>query len=211
MRPAFMTIIRSASVMASTWSCVTNSDVVRRPRCSFWISRRVCARSLASRLESGSSNRYTAGWRTMARPMATRWRWPPDSSRGLARQVRAQLEDPGRLVDALLDLGSSAPWRSSGRRPCCRTRSCAGRARSSGTPWRCRARPARSWLTTRPAIEISPPLISSRPATMRSSVDLPQPDGPTMTTNSPSADLGVDAMDDLVRRGTGAVALDDLA
>jgi hypothetical protein len=34
---------------------------------------------------------------------------------------------------------------------------------------------------------ISPPLISSSPATMRSSVDLPQPDGPTMTTNSPSA------------------------
>ena len=42
-------------------------------------------------------------------------------------------------------------------------------------------------LTTRPAIEISPPVISSRPATIRSSVDLPQPDGPTMTTNSPSA------------------------
>ena len=41
-------------------------------------------------------------------------------------------------------------------------------------------------LTTRPAIEISPPEISSSPATMRSSVDLPQPDGPTMTTNSPS-------------------------
>jgi hypothetical protein len=35
-------------------------------------------------------------------------------------------------------------------------------------------------------MEISPPLISSSPATMRSSVDLPQPDGPTMTTNSPS-------------------------
>ena len=42
-------------------------------------------------------------------------------------------------------------------------------------------------LTTRPAIEISPPEISSSPATMRSSVLLPQPDGPTMTMNSPSA------------------------
>jgi hypothetical protein len=42
-------------------------------------------------------------------------------------------------------------------------------------------------LTTRPAIAISPPLISSSPATMRSSVLLPQPDGPTMTMNSPSA------------------------
>ena len=42
-------------------------------------------------------------------------------------------------------------------------------------------------LTTRPPIAISPLLISSRPAIMRSSVDLPQPDGPTSTTNSPSS------------------------
>src|SRR5690606_21195426 len=32
-----------------------------------------------------------------------------------------------------------------------------------------------------------PAEIVSRPATQRSSVDLPQPEGPTMTTNSPSA------------------------
>src|SRR5215471_12898805 len=41
-------------------------------------------------------------------------------------------------------------------------------------------------LTTRPSIEIVPPVISSSPASIRSSVDLPQPDGPTSTTNSPS-------------------------
>src|SRR5450830_1760377 len=81
--PAFITIMRWASVMASTWSWVTNSEVMPSSRCSFWISRRVWLRSLASRLDSGSSNRNTCGWRTMARPMATRWRWPPDSSRGL--------------------------------------------------------------------------------------------------------------------------------
>jgi hypothetical protein len=44
-----------------------------------------------------------------------------------------------------------------------------------------------SSFTTRPPIAISPPEISSSPATMRSRVDLPQPEGPTMTTNSPSA------------------------
>src|SRR5271154_5258833 len=42
-------------------------------------------------------------------------------------------------------------------------------------------------LTTRPPMLISPPLISSSPAIMRSSVDLPQPEGPTSTQNSPSA------------------------
>ena len=44
-----------------------------------------------------------------------------------------------------------------------------------------------SVLTTLPPIEISPEVMSSSPAIMRSRVDLPQPDGPTRTTNSPSA------------------------
>src|ERR1700751_5260075 len=42
-------------------------------------------------------------------------------------------------------------------------------------------------FTTVAPIAISPSPISSRPAIMRSNVDLPQPDGPTSTQNSPSA------------------------
>src|SRR5205809_593078 len=42
-------------------------------------------------------------------------------------------------------------------------------------------------LTTRSPIEIVPEVMFSSPASMRSSVDLPQPDGPTSTTNSPSS------------------------
>src|SRR4029079_11012925 len=41
-------------------------------------------------------------------------------------------------------------------------------------------------MSTSP-IEIVPSVISSSPAIIRSSVDLPQPDGPTRTMNSPSA------------------------
>ena len=44
-----------------------------------------------------------------------------------------------------------------------------------------------SSLTTRSPIATSPPVMRSSPATMRSRVDLPQPEGPTMTMNSPSA------------------------
>src|SRR3954470_2202838 len=40
-------------------------------------------------------------------------------------------------------------------------------------------------LTTRPPISIVPPVGLSSPATMLSSVDLPQPEGPTSTVNSP--------------------------
>src|SRR4051795_2872746 len=43
------------------------------------------------------------------------------------------------------------------------------------------------WVTSRSPIRIRPSLTSSRPASMRSEVDLPQPDGPTRTRNSPSA------------------------
>src|ERR1043165_1409975 len=42
-------------------------------------------------------------------------------------------------------------------------------------------------LTTSPSTAISPPVMSSKPAIMRSVVDLPHPDGPTSTTNSLSA------------------------
>ena len=42
-------------------------------------------------------------------------------------------------------------------------------------------------LMSTPSTRIRPELIGSSPAMMRSSVDLPQPDGPTSTQNSPSA------------------------
>src|SRR6266496_3430390 len=40
-------------------------------------------------------------------------------------------------------------------------------------------------VTSAPSIAIEPVLASSSPAIMRRSVDLPQPDGPTRTRNSP--------------------------
>ena len=42
------------------------------------------------------------------------------------------------------------------------------------------------WLTTRSPIATSPDEIVSSPATMRRSVDLPQPEGPTRTQKPPS-------------------------
>src|SRR5436190_8131482 len=42
-------------------------------------------------------------------------------------------------------------------------------------------------FTTRPPMRISPPLSSSSPAVSRSTVVLPEPDGPTRTSSSPSA------------------------
>ena len=100
--------------------------------------RRICTRSLASRLDSGSSNRKAAGL------MATRWRWPPESCRGLrSSSLVGELQKISAASRTRCSISALGRRRgSSGRRPCCRTPSCAGRARSSGTPWRCRARPA---------------------------------------------------------------------
>ncbi len=74
-----------------------------------WRAPSACRRAgAASRLLSGSSNRNTLGCRTMARPMATRWRWPPDSCPGLrfssssmwrifaAARARSAISAPGR-------------------------------------------------------------------------------------------------------------------
>ena len=47
------------------------------------MSARICTRSFASRFERGSSIRKTLGTRTIARPIATRWRCPPESCPGL--------------------------------------------------------------------------------------------------------------------------------
>jgi hypothetical protein len=41
-------------------------------------------------------------------------------------------------------------------------------------------------LTTRSPMRISPSVMSSRPATIRNAVELPQPEGPTNTMKSPS-------------------------
>ena len=70
--PSLRMAMRSAIVIASTWSWVTY--IVVTPRrcwiCLIWDL--VCTRSLASRFDNGSSIRNTDGWRTIARPIATR-------------------------------------------------------------------------------------------------------------------------------------------
>ena len=47
--------------------------------------------------------------------------------------------------------------------------------------------PGGSRVTSVLSMEMRPAVVNSRPETMRSNVDLPQPDGPTKTTNSPEA------------------------
>ena len=90
----------SASAIASFWSCVTNTVVVFSRSCSLRSSTHISSRNSASSVPSGSSIRKALGWRTMARPSATRCRSPPDSpptresSRCSMRRMAADLPHP---------------------------------------------------------------------------------------------------------------------
>ena len=83
MCPAFMTAIVSAIDIASSWSCVTCTNVMPT---SCWMrlsSICSCLRRRRSSAPSGSSRSSARGRFTSARASATRCCWPPDSWAGL--------------------------------------------------------------------------------------------------------------------------------
>ena len=119
-----------------------------------------------------------------ARAIAVRCCMPPDS---MLRVVILEAFKPD-LVDVMRgDLALLAPAARpsrAGRSRCSRAPSATGTACSSGTPCRDRRRaPRRRW----PSSSTCPAVGASRPATMRSSVLLPHPDGPRIVMKSLSA------------------------
>ena len=144
-------------------------------------SMRICSRVSASSAPNGSSISSSGGSWISARQIATRWRMPPDSSHG---QLVVEAAKPDRLSSAArARVGCGVAGRASPPAP-------------ARWPARCASRAAPGFWNTMPmighrprhrvAVESAPrPRWRSSPATIRSSVLLPQPDGPTMATNSP--------------------------
>ena len=83
-RPWFMTTTSSATSIASSWSCVTNTVVVCVSSCRRRSQTRSSARTRASSAPNGSSSSSTFGSSASARASAMRWRWPPESCAGIA-------------------------------------------------------------------------------------------------------------------------------
>ena len=121
-----------------------------------------------------------------------------------ARQRHALLLAARKLLDrAVGKLGRDAPapacrrragrsppaaaWRSSARRRCSGARSCAGTGRSPGTPCWSAASPGRAASRRRRRSRPCRLVGMMKPPIMRSSVVLPQPEGPRMATKSPRA------------------------
>ena len=180
-----MMATRSAMVSASAWSWVTYSVVTPSSRVSPEISARSSARSPLSRLDSGSSIRNRPGRRTIARPIATRWRWPPDSCEGRRASTSPMPRALATSATRSPRVPDSTPDRRSGKPMLSPTVMCGYSAKSWNTMAIRRSRGARS-LASSPSSRMAPAVGSSRPATIRRTVDLPHPEGPSSTMNSPS-------------------------
>ena len=188
MRPPCITATRSAISSASSWSWVTKTAVVPSARRMSRTDRRISARRKASSPENGSSSRSRRGRGASARARATRCCCPPESACGsrasnpvmptsastsatrASRAARRLPRSPNATLSATERWGNSAwSWKTN---PISR--------RSGGT---CVPSPASS----RPASDTRPASSVSKPASIRSAVVLPQPDGPSSASTSPSA------------------------
>ena len=185
MRPSFITAMRSLITSASSWSWVTKIDVMPRSRSRRRSSICMVSRSLRSSALNGSSSSSSAGFTAIERATAMRCCWPPErlvtprsakssirtsDSASCTRAATSAFGDPPRLQ----------PEARRSRRP-----SDAETARSSGTPRRCCACARRRGSGRGPRPRCCRRRARSRPAMMRSSVVLPQPEGPSSETNSP--------------------------
>ena len=155
-----------------------------------------------SSAETGSSATTNSGSRTIARAIATRWRWPPDSSCGKRSREAGEADLVQRLRDALraarVEL-SSGTWRSGSADDVADAHARVERgigvlehdlAGAGGS--RCAGRaPARSSAAKR----ISPPPAGISRSMARPSVVLPEPLPPTSATVSPARIVEVDAVD----------------
>ena len=145
-----------------------------------WISRssvRMCWRSLRSRAESGSSRRSTSGSAQRARAMATRCRWPPDSSEGSLSPCPLSAIISSNSSARLRRSAVLAPLISSEKVMFSHTFISGNSARF----WKIRA-VGRLFgpipFMSLPPIRTRPSDGSRKPETARRIVVLPQPDGP---------------------------------
>ena len=179
--------MREAMVIASSWSCVTITQVT--PTSSMMLTSSICvsSRSFLSSAPSGSSSSSSCGRLARLRASATRCCWPPESWCGLRLRELAELHQLEHRLDALGDrrLGHAvAPQAEGDVVPHAQVREqrvrlehhvdrpLVGRQRRRGPCLR---------AAMRPEVGVS------KPASMRSSVVLPQPDEPSSAKISPWA------------------------
>ena len=181
-----MTAMRSLIVSASSWSCVTYTNVVR---VRAWISLSsscISWRSLRSSAPSGSSSSSAAGSLTSARARATRCCWPPESCAGPALLHPLEAHRAQRLRDARR-AHRRAPHALDAQPERDVLEHAHVREQRVGLEHHVDVPLGRRHARDVAAAQQDAALVgSSKPAIMRSVVVLPQPDGPSIEKNSPS-------------------------
>ena len=182
-----MTPTRSEIASASSWSCVTNSVVVPTSSWIRRISSRSWTRTLASSAESGSSRSRTDGSMASARARATRCCCPPESwlAYRLANSARPTSSSISRALRATFRRVDTAQLESELHVLLRR------HVREEAVGLEHHAHVAlvgRDEGDVLVAHDTRPESGSSRPATMRRAVVLPQPDGPSRATSSPGGE-----------------------
>src|SRR5918995_2817279 len=178
----------SASRLASVKSWVTRRVGTSADTIAAASSRAAAARVRVSSADSGSSSSSARGRRARARATATRWRSPPDSSRGRASASGAA---PKRSSSA------TARGRRARRAPDSpyATFSHARRWGNRAYPWKRKPQPRRSGgrsISRAVSSHPSPPHVTwpssgwSRPATIRSTLVFPAPEGPASAKGEPA-------------------------
>ena len=172
------------SASASSWSWVTYTVVMRNDSCRDLSSKRICSRSLASRLLSGSSSNSTCGLRHQ-RPRQRHSLLLATAQ--IRRQPVAQMPKLKRSSRsstlAAIRYSVDCHWTTGKRR--FETPSYAARSHRTETPCRCGAfsggtkMPRTALYIGRSSMLISPADGRSNPAMQRNVVVLPQPLGPS--------------------------------
>ena len=114
--------------------------------------------------------------------MATRWRMPPDSSRGYLAAKSRRPSGPSRSVATRRRRAAGMPCSS---RPNSTFSSVVRQGKSPGSWNTVATRRGSGPSTGRPSIATRPSSAPTSPPRMPSSVDLPHPDGPISVQNSP--------------------------
>ncbi len=188
-RPSRIRTTRSAA------SATSGSWVTRMMVWPPWCSRRISSITSWPPSESsapvGSSASSRVGSLASARAMASRWRWPPDSTPGTAEALSPMPSRSSRSRARVSAIFRLRPAMIAGRATFSSTVMPSSRLKNWKTrpTWLRRIRASSSSVrpvTSSPATVISPSSAISSPATRFSSVDLPQPEGPIRATNSPA-------------------------
>ncbi len=103
---------RSAYCTTRSRRCSASSTVMPRSCTSRCRAARTSSAAPGSRADVGSSSTSTRGWAVSTEPMATRWRWPPDSVRS-GRCRRSARPSRSRVSSTRLRMTSGASPRDS--------------------------------------------------------------------------------------------------